>query len=105
MNAQLVRAVLRWVALASSSGAICGVIYGLRREPAFSDNMLWLAAISQIAILSTWAVVESMVACKDEILAAMPAPRSIVRATLEEIEEQAARDAGLPQIADGQRTR
>jgi len=57
------------------------------------------------AILLTWASIETQVACKDEILARMPSARSLVRATMQEMEEQAAKEAGLPHIAGGERTR
>lgn len=106
MNAaQYIRAALRWVAGASSIGAVLGGAYGLVKEQPFATAFIWLATLTYIAILATWASVETNCANADRIIAAMPRPRTLVRATIEEMEEQAARDAGLPQIADGQRTR
>lgn len=105
MNVQHVRTALRWVAVASSSGAVAGVVYGLRKEHPFGDTALWLAFNAWLALMSLWLFTEVAVSCTDRVVAAMPKARTLVRATLEEMEEQAARDAGLPQIADGQRTR
>lgn len=96
---------MRWVAGASSSGALIGTIYGLIRPDPFDSRLLWLAGIALIGILATWWSTETQVACRDDIIAAMPKPRALVRATIEEMEEQAAREAGLPHIADGSRQR
>jgi len=99
------REAMRWVAGASSSGAFLGMIYGLVKENPFDSRYLWSAGIALIAILSTWVVVETLVACKDEVIAKMPKAHQIVAATLREKEKQDALDAGLPYIAGGERTR
>jgi len=96
---------MRWVAGASSSGAFVGTIYGLVKEQPFDSRYLWLAGIALIGILATWTAVETQLACRDDILARMPSARSLVRATMQELEAEAAREAGLPQIAGGERTR
>jgi hypothetical protein len=100
-----IRAALRWAAGISTTAASLATVYGLVRTKPFAGDYIWLAAISLIAIVSTWLVVETIVGCKDELLKALPAPRSLVRATIQEMEEQAVTDAGLPHIADGQRQR
>lgn len=103
--AHYIRAALRWVAGASSIGAVLGGAYGLVKEQPFATAFIWLAVLTYIAILATWASVETNCANADRIIAAMPKPRSIVRACLQEFEDEAAREAGLPQIAGGERTR
>jgi len=99
------REAMRWVAGASSSGAFISCIYGLIRPQPFASDYLWLAGISLLGILLTWVVVETLVACKDEVIAKMPKAHQIVAATLREKEKQDALDAGLPYIAGGERTR
>lgn len=96
---------MRWVAGASSSGALLATIYGLVKDQPYRPGYIWAAGIAMIGILATWWSVETQVACRDDIIAAMPKARTLVRATLEEMEAEAAREAGLPQIAGGERTR
>ena len=96
---------MRWVAGASSSGAVLSGAYGLVKDQPFATEAIWLATLTYIAILATWAVVETMVACTDQVIASLPKAHQIVAATLQEKEKQDALDAGLPYIADGQRTR
>ena len=105
MNVQHIRAALRWSAGIASGAAFFAAIYGLVKEEPFASSYIWLAAISLIAIVSTWLVVETIVGCKDELIKASPSPRALVRATIQEVEEQAALDAELPQIVGGERLR
>ena len=105
MNVQHIRAALRWFAGVAAVAAFFATIYGLVKEQPFASDYIWLAALSLIAIVSLWLVVETLVSCKDEIIKVMPFPRVMVRATIQEMEEQAALDAELPQIVGGERLR
>ena len=100
-----IRAALRWAAGISTTAAGLATVYGLVKPQPFATDYIWLATISLIAILSTWLVVETIVSCKDDLIKALPSPRTLVRATIQEMEEQAALDADLPQTVDGQRLR
>jgi hypothetical protein len=109
VNVQHIRAALRWSAGIASVAAFFATIYGLVKEEPFATDNIWLATVSLIAIVATWLVVETLVSCKDEIIKAIPEARTLVRATIEEYEEQAALRAelnsDLPQIVGGERLR
>ena len=102
MNVKHIRLVLRWAAGVAGIG-VAAIVVALALNA--DGTLLLLVTLVVIAVLALWLTVEVSVANTDRVIAAMPKAHHIVAATIREYEAEAAREAGLPQIADGQRTR
>ena len=105
MNVKHIRRVLRWVAGGSVPVALSFILVGLLKQRPFDHADIWRGSYCWLLILGIWLVVETVIGCADRNLAAQPKPYHIVAATIAAMEEEAARDAGLPLIADGERRR
>jgi hypothetical protein len=121
MNVECVRNTLRWVAGTSLALAALTAVYGMVREHPVHGGYIWAAFIALLTILSLWLVSEMLVSCTNrllermgectwrvingqgEVIAAQPKARSIVTATLQALEEEAVREACVPQIAERRR--
>jgi hypothetical protein len=100
-----VRATVRWVAGISTGLALLGTAYGLVKEVPFDTTHIWLALVALLIIVGYWLNLETKIGCTQQIIAAQPNARLIVAACLQAEEEEAARQANLPQIQYGERLR
>ena len=99
------RNVLRWILAGSVGAAMAADVYGLLSGDPWAGQDIWRAVICLLIIASLWAAVEVMILCTRLIIATLPDAHHVVAATLQELAEDAASEAGLPHIAGGERTR
>lgn len=84
---ECIRRLVRFTAVGGAATAALFTVYAIHRAEPLPSEDFWGGLTVLAVILATWAMVEVLVRCKEEIIASQPSAAALVARTIEAIED------------------